>query len=59
MMSLESSKTVFKPRAKSKLSSEFNYSILQALIFELLMNLIVTIQFGGSDQWGNIVSELI
>jgi tyrosyl-tRNA synthetase len=36
---------------------EFNYSILQSYDFrELNRRYGVTIQFGGSDQWGNIVS---
>jgi tyrosyl-tRNA synthetase len=38
---------------------EFNYSILQSYDFrELLRNHGVTLQFGGSDQWGNIVSGI-
>jgi tyrosyl-tRNA synthetase len=38
---------------------EFNYSILQSYDFrELLRRENVTVQFGGSDQWGNIVSGI-
>ena len=38
---------------------EFNYMILQSYDFrELNRRLGVTLQFGGSDQWGNIVSGI-
>ncbi len=38
---------------------EFNYSILQAFdFFELFKKYNCKIQFGGSDQWGNIVSGI-
>jgi tyrosyl-tRNA synthetase len=38
---------------------EFNYSILQSYDFrELNRTLGVTLQMGGSDQWGNIVSGI-
>ncbi len=38
---------------------EFNYSILQSYDFkELQRRHNVTLQFGGSDQWGNIVSGI-
>jgi tyrosyl-tRNA synthetase len=38
---------------------EFNYSILQSYDFrELNRRHDVTLQFGGSDQWGNIVSGI-
>ena len=38
---------------------EFNYSILQSYDFlELFKNYNCKIQFGGSDQWGNIVSGI-
>ena len=38
---------------------EFNYSILQSYDFrELHRNYGVTLQMGGSDQWGNIVSGI-
>ncbi|WP_408840591.1 tyrosine--tRNA ligase [Acidocella aromatica] len=38
---------------------EFNYSILQSYDFrELLRRENVVVQFGGSDQWGNIVSGI-
>ncbi|WP_297489612.1 tyrosine--tRNA ligase [Acidocella sp.] len=38
---------------------EFNYSILQSYDFrELLRRETVVVQFGGSDQWGNIVSGI-
>ncbi|MBB2156330.1 tyrosine--tRNA ligase [Gluconacetobacter diazotrophicus] len=38
---------------------EFNYSILQSYDFrELSRTLGVTLQMGGSDQWGNIVSGI-
>ncbi len=38
---------------------EFNYSILQSYDFrELLRREHVVVQFGGSDQWGNIVSGI-
>ncbi|MBB2203093.1 tyrosine--tRNA ligase [Gluconacetobacter tumulisoli] len=38
---------------------EFNYSILQSYDFrELNRSLGVTLQMGGSDQWGNIVSGI-
>lgn len=38
---------------------EFNYSILQSYDFrELNRQLNVTLQMGGSDQWGNIVSGI-
>lgn len=38
---------------------EFNYSILQSYDFrELNRRLDVTLQMGGSDQWGNIVSGI-
>lgn len=38
---------------------EFNYSILQSYDFrELNRRLGVTLQMGGSDQWGNIVSGI-
>ncbi len=38
---------------------EFNYSILQAYDFlQLFENYNCEIQFGGSDQWGNIISGI-
>ncbi len=58
MLSLESIKQRLK-REQNLSFLEFNYSILQAFdFFELFKKYNCTIQFGGSDQWGNIVSGI-
>ena len=58
MLSLESIKQRLK-REQNLSFLEFNYSILQAYDFlELFQNYNCRIQFGGSDQWGNIVSGI-
>ena len=58
MMSLESIKQRLN-REQNLSFLEFNYSLLQAYDFlELNRKKIVKIQFGGSDQWGNIVSGI-
>ncbi len=58
MISLESSKQRLN-REQNLSFLEFNYSILQAFdFFELFKEFNCTIQFGGSDQWGNIVSGI-
>ena len=57
MLSLESIKQRLK--REQNLSFEFNYSILQAFdFFELFKKYNCKIQFGGSDQWGNIISGI-
>ena len=58
MMSLESIKQRLK-REQNLSFLEFNYSLLQAYDFlELKRKNNCKIQFGGSDQWGNIVSGI-
>ena len=58
MLSLESIKQRLS-REQNLSFLEFNYSILQAFDFlELFENYNCLIQFGGSDQWGNIVSGI-
>ena len=58
MMSLESIKQRLN-REQNLSFLEFNYSLLQAYDFlELKKNNNCKIQFGGSDQWGNIVSGI-
>ncbi len=58
MLSLESIKQRLK-REQNLSFLEFNYSILQAFdFFELFKKYNCTVQFGGSDQWGNIVSGI-
>ena len=61
MLSFDSVRTRLE-REQGLTFLEFNYSILQSYDFrELLRRHGVTLQMGGSDQWGNIVSgvELI
>ena len=58
MLALESIKQRLS-REQNLSFLEFNYSILQAFdFFELFENYNCLIQFGGSDQWGNIVSGI-
>ena len=58
MLALESIKQRLS-REQNLSFLEFNYSILQAFDFlELFKNYNCLIQFGGSDQWGNIVSGI-
>ena len=58
MMSLESIKQRLN-REQNLSFLEFNYSLLQAYDFlELNRKNNCKIQFGGSDQWGNIVSGI-
>ena len=58
MMSLESIKQRLS-REQNLSFLEFNYSLLQAYDFlELKRSYNCEIQFGGSDQWGNIVSGI-
>ena len=58
MMSLESIKQRLN-REQNLSFLEFNYSLLQAYDFlELSRKNNCKIQFGGSDQWGNIVSGI-
>ncbi len=58
MLSLDSIKQRLK-REQNLSFLEFNYSILQAYDFlELFKKYDCRIQFGGSDQWGNIVSGI-
>ena len=58
MLSLESIKQRLS-REQNLSFLEFNYSILQAYDFlELFNKYNCTLQFGGSDQWGNIVSGI-
>ena len=58
MMSLESIKQRLS-REQNLSFLEFNYSLLQAYDFlELKRKNNCKIQFGGSDQWGNIVSGI-
>ena len=58
MMSLESIKQRLN-REQNLSFLEFNYSLLQAYDFlELKRSYNCEIQFGGSDQWGNIVSGI-
>ena len=58
MMSLESIKQRLN-REQNLSFLEFNYSLLQAYDFlELKRKKNCKIQFGGSDQWGNIVSGI-
>jgi tyrosyl-tRNA synthetase len=54
------SKEIVAKRLKKGISyAEFSYMILQALDFyELYKKFNVRLQFGGSDQWGNITSGL-
>lgn len=56
MLSFDSVRTRLE-REQGLTFLEFNYSILQSYDFrELLRRHGVTLQIGGSDQWGNIVS---
>jgi len=56
MLSFDSVRTRLE-REQGLTFLEFNYSILQSYDFrELHRHHGVTLQFGGSDQWGNIVS---
>ena len=58
MLSLESIKQRLK-REQHLSFLEFNYSIFQAYDFMILNERYnCMIQFGGSDQWGNIVSGI-
>ena len=58
MMSLESIKQRLN-REQNLSFLEFNYSLLQAYDFlEIKKKYKCKIQFGGSDQWGNIVSGI-
>jgi tyrosyl-tRNA synthetase len=58
MLSLESIKQRLG-REQNLSFLEFNYSLLQAYdFFELQKRYNCEIQFGGSDQWGNIVSGI-
>ena len=58
MINLESSKLRLE-REQNLSFLEFNYSIFQAYDFlELNKKYNCSIQFGGSDQWGNIVSGI-
>ncbi len=58
MLSFESVKQRLK-RQQNLSFLEFNYSILQAFDFlELNKSYNCELQFGGSDQWGNIVSGI-
>ena len=58
MINLESSKIRLE-REQHLSFLEFNYSILQAYDFvELFNKFKCKIQFGGSDQWGNIISGI-
>jgi len=58
MINLESSKIRLE-REQHLSFLEFNYSILQAYDFVELSNKFkCKIQFGGSDQWGNIISGI-
>ena len=58
MLSLESIKQRLN-REQNLSFLEFNYSIFQAFDFlELYRNHNCKVQFGGSDQWGNIVSGI-
>ncbi len=58
MLSLESIKQRLS-REQNLSFLEFNYSILQAYDFlELFEKYNCILQFGGSDQWGNIVSGI-
>ena len=58
MINLESSKIRLE-REQHLSFLEFNYSVLQAYDFvELYNKFKCNIQFGGSDQWGNIVSGI-
>ncbi|WP_153368845.1 tyrosine--tRNA ligase [Candidatus Phytoplasma sacchari] len=54
------SKEIVSKRLKTGISyTEFSYMILQALDFyKLYKDFDVILQFGGSDQWGNITSGL-
>ena len=57
MMSLESIKQRLN-REQNLSFLEFNYSLLQAYDFLEIKKKNCKIQFGGSDQWGNIVSGI-
>ena len=58
MINLESSKIRLE-REQHLSFLEFNYSVLQAYDFlELYKKFKCSVQFGGSDQWGNIVSGI-
>ena len=58
MLSLESIKQRLK-REQNLSFLEFNYSIFQAYDFlELFNKFDCKLQFGGSDQWGNIISGI-
>ncbi|MFL2678835.1 MAG: tyrosine--tRNA ligase [Alphaproteobacteria bacterium] len=58
MLSLESTKQRLS-REQNLSFLEFNYSILQAYDFlELNKEYNCEVQFGGSDQWGNIISGI-
>ena len=58
MLSLESIKQRLS-REQNLSFLEFNYSILQAFDFlELNKKFNCKVQFGGSDQWGNIISGI-
>ncbi|KXT29122.1 tyrosine--tRNA ligase [Candidatus Phytoplasma oryzae] len=54
------SKDIVAQRLKKGISyTEFSYMILQSLDFyQLYQNFNIRLQFGGSDQWGNITSGL-
>ena len=56
MMSLESIKQ--RLNREQNLSFKFNYSLLQAYDFRVEKKNNCKIQFGGSDQWGNMVSGI-
>ena len=58
MLSFESVKARLE-REQSLSFLEFNYMLLQSYDFFILnQKYNCTIQFGGSDQWGNIVSGI-
>ena len=58
MINLESSKIRLE-REQHLSFLEFNYSVLQAYDFvELFKKFRCKVQFGGSDQWGNIISGI-
>ena len=58
MLTLESVKQRLN-REQNLSFLEFNYSIIQSFDFlELYKNKQCNIQFGGSDQWGNIISGI-
>jgi tyrosyl-tRNA synthetase len=56
MLTMDSVRTRLEDPAESFSFLEFNYMILQSYDFrELLLRHGVSVQMGGSDQWGNIV----